>query len=361
MENYRRSVEQDCEQILSRFQSTDSVRYEEFSAIWRHMNFSSIFYGRLEHSESRSFTRLVFSIVGPYFLPPHTFQIRVGGLYLLYGLYNTQLNSPKEKIRLALKNWDDVMELHRDAVNAQHYDVVYILKQLLSEKAFYFTAMPDPLFFNIKWKRGKTSQQVDETFMDRPSRPQQAISTDVLEELANVHEHYKKLKQAVLGEKHKSELSLIRQNLEPKLRGAVLTFHQWQNNQAEFDKFAGEGTSSQEESSHRAQLLESIKFGAYGTAVKACQSLSYRQGEVTKAAMDTEPTGKVSNYKKKVSSLKKRTEQQFMEQINQNKDLMDVSKLWCLTTLKGKTKARRKNRRFSFKQRNRTMSRHHQT
>lgn len=47
------------------------------------------------------------------------------------------------QIRIALKDWDDLIRFQQDAVNAQHYDVVYIVRKLLYEKAFCFTAMPD--------------------------------------------------------------------------------------------------------------------------------------------------------------------------------------------------------------------------
>lgn len=33
----------DCEELLSRFQKTESVRFETFSRIWREMKFSQIF------------------------------------------------------------------------------------------------------------------------------------------------------------------------------------------------------------------------------------------------------------------------------------------------------------------------------
>ncbi|XP_036431026.1 snRNA-activating protein complex subunit 1b isoform X2 [Colossoma macropomum] len=352
MEHYRRAVQTDCERILGRFQATDSVRYEEFSTIWRQMNFSSIFYGRMEHSETKAFTRLALSVVSPYLFPPYTFQIRVGGLYLLYGLYNTQLTTPKEKIRLALKDWDDLIRFQQDAVNAQHYDVVYILKKLLSEKAFCFTAMPNILFFNLKRKRGEKSQKLCDTFVDRPSRPQELVGTDMLEELSNVHEHYEKLKQAVSPQPDTPDLSLIKQNLVPKLRSAVLTYYSWQQNQAEFDgqgaesdAGAGEGTSGQE-SAHRAQLLQSIKSRSYGQAAEASKSRRHRQVELASAATDT-TTGEVSNYKKKVLSLKERTQLRFTSQGNLNKELMGVTRLWCLTTLDEKTEEKKK-RRFNW-------------
>lgn len=46
------------------------------------------------------------------------------------------------QIRLALKDWEYVKKFEKDAVDAQHLDVVYLLRQLVSHKAFYFTAMP---------------------------------------------------------------------------------------------------------------------------------------------------------------------------------------------------------------------------
>lgn len=43
---------------------------------------------------------------------------------------------------MALKDWEDVKKFEKDAVDAQHFDTVYILQQLLFLKAFHFTAMP---------------------------------------------------------------------------------------------------------------------------------------------------------------------------------------------------------------------------
>ncbi|KAI4903504.1 hypothetical protein NFI96_018996 [Prochilodus magdalenae] len=346
MERFRTALKTDCEQILGRFQATDSVRYEEFSSLWREMGFSSMFYGRSEHSERRVFARLALSVVSPYLSPPYTFQIRVGGLYLLYGFYYTQLTTPKEKIRLALKDWDDLMRFHQDAVNAQHYDVVYILRKLLLDKAFYFTAMPDPLFFNLKRKQVRKNQQLCDAFVERPSRPQELISTDMLEELANVHEHYEKLKQAVSPQPAQSGLNLIKHNLAPKLRASVVTYHSWQQNRAGFesqsaesDMGAGEGTSGQEEASQRARLLESIKSRSYGQAVEASRSRRHRQVEMASADVR-----ELSNYRRKALSLKERTEQRFGRPGNLRKELKGMTRLWCLTTLDEETKSEEKDK-----------------
>lgn len=43
MDFCRRHVKSDCEELLSRFRRTQSVRFEIFSGIWRDMKFASIF------------------------------------------------------------------------------------------------------------------------------------------------------------------------------------------------------------------------------------------------------------------------------------------------------------------------------
>lgn len=43
MASVAKQVKLDCEELLSRFQKTESVRFETFSRIWREMKFSEIF------------------------------------------------------------------------------------------------------------------------------------------------------------------------------------------------------------------------------------------------------------------------------------------------------------------------------
>lgn len=52
----------------------------------------------MRNLEKNTFTKEALALAWRYFLPPYTFQIRVGALYLLYGLYNSQLCQPKQKV-----------------------------------------------------------------------------------------------------------------------------------------------------------------------------------------------------------------------------------------------------------------------
>lgn len=112
------------------------------------------------------FARLVLDSACSFFLPPFSFQIRVGALYLLYSLHSCQTAEPREQVahrassrgscpgtspvlllqvRVALKDWEDIQALEKDAAEARHLDAVYILRKLVMQKAFYFTAMPTPV------------------------------------------------------------------------------------------------------------------------------------------------------------------------------------------------------------------------
>ncbi|XP_030628536.1 snRNA-activating protein complex subunit 1b [Chanos chanos] len=358
MDHFKRPLKTDIEEILSRFQDTASVRFEEFLTIWRGMNFPIIFNGKLEPYEKSTFSRLVFTTAAPYFFPPYTFQIRVGGLYLLYGLYHSQLATPKEKIWLALSDWEHVKRFQQDAADAQHYDVVYVLRKLLAEKAFYFTAMPKPLYFRVRRKQEESEQKMCEEFIDRPSRPQELISAEMLEELANVHEHYERLKMGISAAsgQSSSDLALIRQNLAPRLRNAMLSFHSWQKNHMEnencntaVERSTSERNSKVEESSRRAQLLASIKSKSYGQLVEASKSRRHRQAEMVTATSDAESTHRTSGFKRRALSLKERTKTRLMAQGNVKEEVLKMTRLWRLSAVEDERTEEKKKRKFAWK------------
>ncbi|CAB1330986.1 unnamed protein product [Coregonus sp. 'balchen'] len=319
----------DCELLLSRFQQTESVRYELFLTIWKETKFQSIFYGKMENNLKRLFSREILATAYTYFLPPYTFQIRVGALYLFYGLYHCQLSTPREKIRLALKDWEEMMKFQQDAVSAQHFDVVYIIRQLISQKAFYFTAMPTLLIFNVK-KSNKNSRTVCEDFVERAARPQELVSMDMLEELANVHEHYEQVKASISAKPGQpdSSINLIHKNLgsEDRAEGE--------------DGDSGEGTSNKQECSKRAQRLASLKSKSYGQL--ASKARRHRQVERDEAG-----PAKETSHHKRLKSLKQRTS--HLTQGAAREEALKTTRLWCMSQLEAQeTTKKKKKRKFKW-------------
>ncbi|KAI9521966.1 hypothetical protein NQZ68_041605 [Dissostichus eleginoides] len=313
MELYRSPVIEDCENLLSLFQKTDSVRFEVFSTIWREMNFSHIFHGTVKH-EKRSFSRLILDSAYSFLLPPFSFQIRVGGLYLLYSLFQSQTAAPPEQIRMALKDWEHVKKFEKDAIDAQHMDVIYILRQLRLQKAFHFSAMPTLLVF--RKQRKKETPALCEKFIERASRPQELINIDLLEELSNVHDLYGNLKSSVSETSEESSVNLIHQDLIPQLRNTVVDFYKWQCRQGatdeDEDEGSGEGMSSQQDCSRRAQLIASIKSKAYGEAAEARKSRRHRQVEVDYTSSVAGPPASYNNNRVNKLSLRARTNESLL-------------------------------------------------
>ncbi|KAM4664344.1 snRNA-activating protein complex subunit 1 [Discoglossus pictus] len=270
----------DIETLLGRFQETDSVRFEEFSAIWRDMKFSTIFCGGLRSLERNKFTREALSVACFYFLPPYTFQIRVGALYLLYGLYNTQRCKPKQKIRIALKDWNDVETFCQDLITAQHFDAAYIFRQMRLSRAFYYTAVPVHLTFRTQ-KNGPRNIGKEE-FKDVRDRVSDLVTSETLEEMLNIHEHYRKTKCLVSADKSQPDksLSLVKEEFVGNLKDFVTEYQQWKllkNKPRTKNDEEKEKSSQESEGSERARALAKIKSKSYSAVIEAPKSRRHRQ------------------------------------------------------------------------------------
>ncbi|XP_055292639.1 snRNA-activating protein complex subunit 1 isoform X2 [Moschus berezovskii] len=282
------ALKEDCEALLSRFQEMDSVRFEDFTELWRSMKFGTIFCGRMRNLEKNTFTKEALTSAWRYFLPPYTFQIRVGALYLLYGLYNMQLCQPKQKIRVSLKDWDEILKFQQDLINAQHFDAAYIFRKLRLDRAFHFTAMPKLLSYRMKKKMQRA--EITEEFKDPNDRVLKLITSDVLEEMMNVHDHYQRMKRVISADKSNPEksLNLIKDDFFDNIKDIVLEHQQWHKDRKNPPlklKVKGGEEKSERNSQHserceRAESLAKIKSKAFSVVVQASKSRRHRQVKV---------------------------------------------------------------------------------
>ncbi|XP_078239880.1 snRNA-activating protein complex subunit 1 [Pogona vitticeps] len=279
-------LQADCEALLRRFQESESVRFEDFASLWREQRFHTIFYGKIRTPEQIKFTKEALALLWPYFLPPYTFQIRVGALYLLYGFYNTQLCQPKQKIRVALKDWFEVCKFQQELLNAQHYDAAYIFRKLRIDKAFYFTAMPKFLSFRTKKKMNNSVEMTGE-FRDPTDRVSMLSPAEFLEETRNVHEHYQKMKCLISTNQSEPDraIDMIKDDFLASFKNIVLEYRQWQKNKMypslaamhEEVRNEEEGSSQDSEGAGRARLLADIKSRSYSTVAQTSKSRRHRQ------------------------------------------------------------------------------------
>lgn len=303
---------EDVEELLARFQQTDSVRYEQFSAIWREMGLSDVFLGIIRVAEMKRFVRIALATAVKYFLPPYSYQIRVGGLYLMFGFYHIQPTVPPVNIRLALRDWDQVQKFLKDSVDAGHQDVVYIYQKLVANKALHYTAMPH--FLTFQKQRKPKRETVCAEFLGRTTAVQELLTADTLEEVSNIQSCYEKMKEATV--EVGSKVTMTHRDLTTSLETCVSEFITWQQKifsqenkgRNSSDEDDDEEEPAVKESSSRAQLLASIKQKSYRGCQEASKSRRHRQAQVVESfSSGPEQVQETAPQKKKPPSLRART------------------------------------------------------
>ncbi|XP_020484314.2 snRNA-activating protein complex subunit 1 [Labrus bergylta] len=280
---------EDVEELLTRFQQTDSVRYQDFAAVWREMSFSDVFLGVSGEGELRRFCRTTLATAMKYFLPPYSYQIRVGGLYLMFAFYHTQPTAPPVQIRLALRDWAQVHKFLKNSVDSGHFDVVYIYRKLFETKAISYTAMPHFLTFQKQRKPKKEAVCAD--FLGRTTAMQDLLSMDILDELTHIQNQYEKLKEGTV--EVRSQATMTHRDFSARLKGCMSEFFKWQEKTfSQGDKNKDDEDEEEEEeegggkssSKSRASILSSIKQKSYSNFQQASKSRRHRQAETVDSA-----------------------------------------------------------------------------
>ncbi|CAJ1059171.1 snRNA-activating protein complex subunit 1-like [Xyrichtys novacula] len=269
---------EDVEELLTRFQLTDSVRYEVFSAIWREMCFSDVFRGSNSGGDMKRFCRVALATALKYFLPPYSYQIRVGGLYLMFAFYHTQLVVPPVQIRLALRDWAPVETFLKDTKDSGHLDVIYIYQKLVNTKAFHYTAMPHFLTFNKQRKPQR--EPVCAEFLGRTTAVPDLLSEETLEEVTNIQSLYEKQKGAT--KEVSTQATMTHQGFATQLQDCMTKFVTWQQKtfSQDKDKNSDEEEEDKDSGESRAKLLSSIKQKSFRNFQLASKARRHRQAEV---------------------------------------------------------------------------------
>ncbi|XP_061582472.1 snRNA-activating protein complex subunit 1-like [Cololabis saira] len=328
-ELFQEPLTEDVELLLARFQRMDSIRYEDFSALWRDMRFSDLFVGFVNPKEQKMFSRIALATALKYFLPPYNYQIRVGGLYLMFGFYHAQQAEPPLKIRLALGDWDYVQKFLRDSVEAGHHDVVYICRRLLATKAVHFTAMLHFLTFH-KLQKPKQQQPVCSSFLSRATAVHDLMCADLLDELTNIQSHYEKAKAATEGVI--SQADMIKKDLASCLSDSMTEFITWQEktfmSPTRREKKAEEEEEDNEDPcGNRARLLSSLKQKSFSTFQEASKSRRHVQPEREDDSVLVPDTSQGRRRRKRAPSLRTRT----WENLGLTQDNKKSKKTWLLS------------------------------
>ncbi|XP_033103245.1 snRNA-activating protein complex subunit 1-like isoform X2 [Anneissia japonica] len=214
-------IKTDCEILLNEFVKTENVRYEDFANIWHSMNFSFVYFGLKHQVDQRDFTEEAFEVASNFLMPPFTFQVRIGALYLLYGLYFTQIQNPKIKIHMSLNRWQELIGLHEDIHKQQHLDAEYVFLKLKVERAFMITATPKCMFYRRTF--GKSEPDTAAHMRQPHSILAEYIDNDSLENLEVVHSKYEYLKSKLKGREDQS-LKIVKESMSVFINSNIQEF-----------------------------------------------------------------------------------------------------------------------------------------
>lgn len=81
------------------------------------------------------FCEEVLDIAKEFISPDKTFKERIGGIFLLYGLF---LRMPYRgpRIRMIMTEWENLLILQCEFYKEKQYEAIYILQQLIKKRAF---------------------------------------------------------------------------------------------------------------------------------------------------------------------------------------------------------------------------------
>ncbi|ELU16101.1 hypothetical protein CAPTEDRAFT_203916 [Capitella teleta] len=190
-------IRNDVHQLLKSFSSLESVRYKDFAMIWREKHMSLLFSGRQNDVECREFTEKVLQVTLSFWLPPYSFQVRVGGLYALYGFYYTQPFEPRAQIRVTMSQWKEIQDFQSEARNEQHLDTDFIFSKLVFANAFQFVAAAKEHYISSAIAK-KKQEACKEAYLleitEKKSSVHEIFENDGIDQISAIHDQYHSLK-----------------------------------------------------------------------------------------------------------------------------------------------------------------------
>ncbi|XP_039264735.2 uncharacterized protein LOC120340527 [Styela clava] len=268
----------DVIRLLQKFVATESIRFSEFSRIWRESNFTLIYLGRCGIREHREFLEEAFKVLLKYIMPPYNLQVRVGGVYTMYSVYYTQKLAKKRRIRMPLSCWANFCELQQDVIDCQHLDAVYIIRKLISDRAFMLCAYPSMLSVDEVYlydeefqpASGDSASAQTSGLGEAPGLLAQIQDEDNIGQLHAVHEKYHQLKceyntlRGGTGHSPGTSLDLIR----PQIAKSVLDIINKPKEKNPRAVIKGTVIETEADTSNeRAKRLKALKDGALSSKV----------------------------------------------------------------------------------------------
>ncbi|XP_017785710.1 PREDICTED: snRNA-activating protein complex subunit 1-like isoform X2 [Nicrophorus vespilloides] len=186
------------------------------------MNFSLIFLGKYRRNELPHFTQMCFDCIKKYIVFDTSNYIKIGALYLLYGVFNKQPIKHYVRIRLVLEEFKVLSALMAEMKAQNHVEACYVYSKLLKDNAFDFVYSQCHLGLENKVLKADLKLRDDIFLTDRGLRKDvETVDAEMFKDIKDVDGKYQKLLKDYINKnpdvKFTSYSELVNKNLNELL------------------------------------------------------------------------------------------------------------------------------------------------
>ncbi|XP_046443060.1 snRNA-activating protein complex subunit 1-like [Daphnia pulex] len=189
----------DCDILVEKFSQSESLSFADFARVWKASHFELIFCGRSSEELPLLASELLAIAKAIILNVNKEFASRVGGLYLMYGLYFTQKS--KSKIRLTLSEFKEFMNFTCELKEQNNMDAEFIFQKLFIAEAFLFCACSTPNKYIQMNKKCQSEEDVGNAMDENECRliGCEGLSSNSLRNVDLLHSKYEELKPQIAG------------------------------------------------------------------------------------------------------------------------------------------------------------------
>jgi len=128
----------DIKNLLTQFQQRKEFSFAKFKEVWREMKFTLIHEGQREDQEQKDYMKALYTTTLAYLPAYRSIYIKIGVLYTLYLLYETQRTQVKDrtKIIVSLALWEELLSLNNVIKEHKLADAYQIFIKLKKKMLF---------------------------------------------------------------------------------------------------------------------------------------------------------------------------------------------------------------------------------
>lgn len=128
----------DIDELVNAFIKIEGVELSQIKELWRSRSFSFIHEARPNHVDPAFFMQALYSCALGHIEEDVSWSEKLGGLYVLYILYETQLCNPPFKIYLSKDDLENIYSLVKEAKKKGTLIALRVVQRMMVKNSFLF-------------------------------------------------------------------------------------------------------------------------------------------------------------------------------------------------------------------------------